>query len=235
MPQTTINFTVSMWNRMPHLVTLLDNLYEIVQVDPDIALHVCAFEGEDATFSELRQAINGAPCPATLTYRTDEFGNGLGHNIVSGGIELDELICHVTVDICMPTDITQRIRDHTEDGKAIYYPRMYQQCKDGRLATRGDGGALIALYKRDWLKTGGLQPQRIPWGGDNKISGAEDIFFEKTIRELKYCVNRRKEEDLYCRWHLRHLANPFYRTLRGKNPGNTVPWMNLVSADGKEL
>lgn len=223
-----VNFTVSMWNRFEHLHLLLDDLYHVRQLDPRIALHVCAFEGQDATISELRRAVDGAPCTSVLLYRTDEFGNGLGHNTATGGVPRDDIVCNVAVDAHLPCDITQRIRANVAEGKAVYYPLMFQQCQNGRLETRGGGGALMAMFKSDWHRIGGFHPPRTPWGGGAKLSGAEDIHWEKRVAEVGLKINRPKEQDLYCRWHVRSLANPFYRTLKGRNKRKLPPWMNVV-------
>lgn len=230
-----IHFTVSMWNRFNHLRILMDDLAEIKQLDDNIALHVCAFEGTDATFEELEQAVGNAPCESYLTYRTDTFGNGLGHNLATMGVSTGDIVCHVAVDICMPVDITQRVRANVVRDEAVYFPAMFQQCRDGRLETRGGGGALIGLYKTDWFVIGGFSSPRMPWEGDHEISSAEDVLLGNRLEELKFKINRPREQDLFCRWHKRFLSNPFYRTLRGKRVDRLVSWLNVFRDDGTEI
>lgn len=232
-----IHFTVSMWNRVDHLRVLLDNLAKVAKVDSNISLHVCAFEGEDASFADLRALVASAPCDATFTYRTDGFGNGLGHNIVLGGLPHNSIACAITVDICLPVNITRRVRRNVVQGKAVYLPRMLQECRNGQLRGNDIGSAMMGLYKSDMLRIGGFHPPRAPWCGGKKSAGAEDLHFERKAQKLGLKINRPKAtNDLFCHWHKRARDNPFYYAqVRGTRPGRLLPWVNMYDNDGKEI
>lgn len=235
MANDLICFTVSMWNRFQHLKILIKDLSKVMEQDEDIALYVCAFKGKDAVREDVAGALGDAPFPTELVWREDEFGNGLGHNLAAKEAPEDCIISIVTVDINLPPDITSRIRPRVVRGKEFYFPEMFQQCRDGRLEKRGGGGALLAIYRDDLLRLGGLQPARCPWGGNTKLNKAEDCIFPRKAQEAGLKMNRPVERDMFCKWHKRFRSNPFYRTLRGRQTQKLCPWMNFYRDNGLEI
>jgi hypothetical protein len=231
-----VHFTVSVWNRFPHLNDLVSNLCEIKKHGGDVVLDVCMFPGEDATLEEVRELLTGgAIFPTTLTYRMSEFGNGLGHNLAAVSVPLNAIVCTVAVDICMPFDIVSRIHEHVEEGYSFYGPRMFQQCENGLLSTKGGGGALIALYKSDWLRIGGFRSMWSPWGGDRTSGQGEDAQLIEDLQTMGMNIVRPCEQDLYCRWHRRDLGNEFYHLLEGRDPKHFPPWFTVYDKQGNRL
>lgn len=228
-----INFTVSVWNRYAHLAMLIGRLARIAERDKNIALRVGVFKGNDATHEELRELCNVPQFETHIFYRCEEFGNGRGHNIAAAGVPSDEILSVIAVDIVLPLDITYRIRSNVAQGKAYYFPLMYQQCRNGSLATRGGGGALLAAYKSDLEAVGGMSPERCQWGGGKEYRAGEDILVEERLDGMGLKKNRPTEQDLYCRWHKRWLTNPFYSPLKGRK--TSCPWLTVMDEHGNEI
>jgi hypothetical protein len=223
-PETIVHFTVSMWNRFEHMKLLLANVESLWEQDPAIRFRVCMFPSNDASIHAAWFMLRKAKVPACLTYHCAEFGNGLGHNVAAGAVPLSHIICAVAVDIVLPEGFPARVRANVVRGKQFYFPEMYQQCPDGSLVGDGHGGALMAAFKTDWDRVGGLQPPRAPWGGD-ATRKPEDVVFEQSMQRAGLEMARPDEKDLYCRHHARSLKNPFYAKLKGAK--SKKPWMTF--------
>lgn len=212
----TVHFTVSVWNRREHLELLAANMNALWEADKNICLHVCAFAGEDATAEELKAIVDHAHCPHEFIYRWDEFGNGLGHNTAAASINPNEMLVIIAVDVCLPQRLVRIVRNRIRGGETFMRPRLGAEDQHGYRIEGGGNGwgrGMLVLMKADYLRAGGLLPQRSAWCWYQKTPPEDNNITMALARMGLRCLTP-YIQDAYCRWHLRDPRIHYYRTLR---------------------
>lgn len=224
-----IYFTVSMWNRKDDFLILLKDLQSVYEYDRDIALYVADFG--TASKSTLESAAAGVGYPVRIWQLDHEFCNGMGHNYCLARIaDPDAIVAVIAVDLGLPRTITDDIRQNVISGKTFYGPKIRYADKEGKLHRCGAAYALIAAYRRDFLRVGRLQ-QNMQWGGNHR-EGGEDIALMKKFKARGLKQVRPFHPALICRWHPRNVQQTFYKSYRRYN---RMPWWDLVDNEGKPI
>jgi hypothetical protein len=228
--QLEICFTVSMWNRMEHFERLLENLSLIYREDQDIVLSVGAFVDKPEERSRIFALISRFPFRTPVVFLEGEFCNGLGHNEAAKRSSLGCILCPITVDLRMPMDITQRIRENVEPSKKFYGPKVYNESSDGRIHLCEYAYSLIAMHRYDFDRTGGFA-ENMKWGGDHHEGGEDKVLTQK-LRDLGLEEVRPICNDLVCRWHPRDVTQTYYTSL-GRY--HKKPWWDFVDEKGEPV
>lgn len=215
---------------MQHFRQLLDDLKQIHQRDPNIALHVVDFC--TTTADNLQRLTQDLPFHCRFWQIQHEFCNGMGHNVCIRHIkDKTALVAVIAVDLQMPANITAKIRKYAVPGRSFYGPMISYQCKDGSLKRDSAAYALIAAGRTDFQRVGKLR-QNMLWGGDKREGGEDTQLMKQFRKQVKLKQHRAFHPRLICRWHPRDVTQRFYQSYHRYYQ---MPWWNLVDNQGNPI
>eukprot|EP01094_Clydonella_sp_ATCC50884_P004003 TRINITY_DN13092_c0_g1_i1.p1 TRINITY_DN13092_c0_g1~~TRINITY_DN13092_c0_g1_i1.p1 ORF type:complete len:617 (+),score=178.97 TRINITY_DN13092_c0_g1_i1:48-1853(+) len=181
-----------------------ENLQQLLEKGEreNVHLHVAHFLSPECN----ARAVLEEMLPDSMFSITDmegEFSKVSALNALARGINSQELLLFIDVDLVIPEGFFNLVRRETLLGRQVTAPICFSLYKDkpevvdhanGYWRTYGYG--TLSIYKSDFLRVGGYDLSKFStaWGG-------EDLDIIDRIIEHKYKVFRTQEVGLIHRWH----------------------------------
>ncbi|KAK3738436.1 hypothetical protein QZH41_017073, partial [Actinostola sp. cb2023] len=173
--KANIAIVLSVRNQGQWMSHFLDNLQDIYvsNGEANISLIVFDFESKDIDM-EAQLKARQIP-PYTLIKKSGIFSRSMSMNAAIRTIEDPHTIVFaLDLHLEIPNTIFDDVRKHCFEGKSVYTPIIARLgCGSSPVNLRGywehQGFGIIAIYKSDWDRIGGLDEEtyKNKWGGED--------------------------------------------------------------------